>query len=290
MKLGYACLNVTLGTKMRTCRIKTVELLGNEKIKELTIANLKEVRKILQWNIDNEIDLFRISSDIVPFGSHQILTWDWWLDEEVLAITEQIKALKQENSSRLTVHPGQYTIINSQSQKVVKNAFSDLEYHNKLLNLVGGTDMVIHVGGVYGDKEAAKKRWITNYKRLSDDIKSKLILENDDKSFHLKDIIDIHSETGVPICFDIHHHNLNKSEDFDLGRGLDQVIQSWKGIRKPKMHISSGKNSILDRSHHDYILEEDFTAFMTILKDNDVDIMFEAKKKELAVLKIINKV
>lgn len=211
MKLGYACLNVSLGTKMRTCRIKTVELLGMEKVKELTITNLKEVRKIVEWNIENEIDFFRVSSDIVPFGSHQILTWDWWLDEEVLAITEQIKALKQENNSRLTVHPGQYTIINSQSEKVVENAVRDIEYHNKLLNLIGGTDIVIHVGGVYGDKESAKRRWITNYKGLSDDIKNKLILENDDKSFNLKDVLDIHSETGVPICFDIHHHNCNKT-------------------------------------------------------------------------------
>jgi UV DNA damage endonuclease len=288
MKLGYACLNATLGTKMKTCRIKTVELEGMEKIKQLTINNLKEVRKIMQWNIKNKIDFFRISSDIVPFGSHEILTWDWWLDEDVLALTEQIKALKQKNNSRLTAHPGQYTIINSPHEKVVVNAFHELEYHNKLLNLVEGTEMIIHVGGVYGDKEAAKKRWITNYKGLSDDIKHKLILENDDKSFHLKDVLDIHSETGVPICFDIHHHNCHNSEEIDLEVGLEQVIKTWQGIRTPKMHISSGKNAKTDRSHHDYILEADFATFMNILKNKDVDMMFEAKKKELAVLKIRN--
>lgn len=288
MKLGYACLNVTLGTKMRTCRIKTVELAGMKKIKELTITNLNEVKKIMQWNIDNEIDLFRISSDIVPFGSHKILTWDWWLDEEVLEITEQIKALKQKNNSRLTVHPGQYTIINSPNEKVVENAFRELDYHNKLLNLVDGTDMVIHVGGVYGEKEAAKNRWITNYKRLSEDIKGKLILENDDKSYHIKDILDIHSETGVPLCFDIHHHNCNNSEELDLEIGIEQVMKTWQDVRIPKMHISSGKNTKTDRSHHDYILESDFAAFIDILKENDVDIMFEVKKKELAVLKIRN--
>lgn len=288
MRIGYACLNVTLGLKMRTCRLRTVEIEGMKIIKELTLLNLQSVKAILEWNKQNDIGFFRVSSDIVPFGSHEILAWNWWEDEEVLKITNDIKQIQQQNNFRLTVHPGQYTIINSPNEKVIRNAFSDIDYHNKLISLMGGTDIVIHVGGVYGDKNEAKKRWIESYKQLSDDIKQKLILENDDKSFHVRDVLDIYSDTGVPICFDIHHHNCNQSECEATEDSLQHVIQTWEGHRKPKMHISSGRNSKTDTAHHDYILKEDFDAFMAMLNGRDVDLMFEAKKKELAVLNIKN--
>ncbi len=286
MKLGYACLNVTLELKMRTCRIRTVELEGMKKIKELTLENLENVKQILEWNNQHQIDFFRVTSDIVPFGSHEILTWDWWKDEDVLALTADIKAFKEKHKMRLTVHPGQYTIINSPNEKVVNNAFRDLDYHYKFIDLMGGTDMVIHVGGVYGNKDEAKRRFINKYKELSPEIKRMLILENDDKSFHVKDVLSIHEETGVPICFDIHHHRCNPYVEENIDSLLDQVVSSWKNTRVPKMHISSGRNSPTDTSHHDYILKEDFDMFLELLGNREVDIMFEAKKKELAVLRI----
>lgn len=286
MKLGYACLNVTLGLKMRTCRIKTVELEGMAKVKELTLHNLASVLKILQWNHEHNINFFRVSSDIVAFGSHEILTWEWWEDEEVLRLTKEIKALQEKHQMRLSVHPGQYTIINSPNEKVVTNAFRDLEYHYKLINLMGGTDMVLHVGGVYGDKDEAKKRYVENYKKLSPEIKKMLILENDDKSFHVKDVLDINEEIGVPVCFDIHHHYCNPYKDMEINLLLDRVVATWKNIRLPKMHISSGRNSKTDTAHHDYILKEDFNSFIHLLGNRKTDLMFEAKMKELTVLKI----
>lgn len=286
MKLGYACLNVTLGLKMRTCRMKTVELEGMAKVKELTLQNLASVLEILQWNHEYNINFFRVSSDIVPFGSHEILTWEWWEDEDVLSLTEEIKAFQEKHQMRLSVHPGQYTIINSPSEKVVANALRDLEYHFKLIHLMGGTDMVIHVGGVYGDKDEAKKRYIGNYKKLSPEIKSMLILENDDKSFHVKDVLDINEEIGVPVCFDIHHHLCNPYKEIEIDLLLDRVVATWENIRLPKMHISSGRNSKTDTAHHDYILKEDFDSFVHLLGNRKTDLMFEAKMKELTVLKI----
>lgn len=286
MKIGYACLNVTLGLKMRTCRLKTVELEGMAKVKELTMANLESVQNILKWNQENNIDFFRVSSDIVPFGSHEILTWNWWEDEDVLAITKEINAYQKKYQMRLTVHPGQFTIINSPNEKVVTNAFRELQYHYKLMELMGGTDMVIHVGGVYGEKEEAKKRFSENYKKLSPEIKSILILENDDKSFHVKDVLDIYEDIGVPVCFDIHHHHCNPYEDLAIAFLLDRVIASWEHKRLPKMHISSGRNSKTDASHHDFILQEDYDLLLQLLGPRKTDLMFEAKKKELAVLKI----
>ncbi|WP_261178317.1 UV DNA damage repair endonuclease UvsE [Anaerobacillus sp. CMMVII] len=256
------------------------------KVKELTLYNLESVKTILKWNKENNINFFRVSSDIVPFGSHEILDWDWWMDEDVLSLTSEIKTFQRKHGMRLTVHPGQYTIINSPNEKVVENAFRDLEYHYKFINLMGGTDMVIHVGGVYGDKTEAKKRYIENYKKLSPEIRSILILENDDKSFHVKDVLEINEEIGVPVCFDIHHHRCNPYEEESLGGLLDRVIKTWENLRLPKMHISSGKNSKTDASHHDFILREDYDSFIELLGERDADLMFEAKQKELAVLRI----
>lgn len=284
MKLGYASQNITLKTKMRTCRLKTVELEGMAKVKELTLHNLQEVIKIMDWNIEHNISFFRISSDIVPFGSHEILTWDWWKDEEVLNLTSEINTIAKAHEIRLSVHPGQYTIINSPVEKVVTNAFRDLDYHNKLMNLVGGTDIVIHIGGAYGNKQEAKSRFVQKYKQLKADIKQKLIIENDDKTFHVKDLIEVSEETGAPVCFDIHHHRCNPYHEKPLSELLDQVLLSWE--RKPKMHISSGKEHKHDTRHHNFILLEDYEAFIELLNGRSTDIMFEAKMKEQSVLKI----
>lgn len=287
MKLGYACINLTVPTKYRTCRLKTVEEQGMDKVKELTLHNFEEALTAIRWNIDNRIYFFRLSSEIVPFATHDVMTWNWYEDEDVLEVTKKIHKLAKAHSVRLSMHPGQYSVLNSPKKQVVENAVQDLEYHNQIMNLTGGTDIVLHVGGAYGDKEKAKKTFADSYKLLSEDIRSKLILENDDKTFHLLDVIDITRETNVPVCFDIHHHRCNPySENISLREALQEVFQSWKGKRRPKVHISSGATSPTDRSHHDYIFEEEFDELVELLNTKDIDIMFEAKKKEKSVLRI----
>nr|TXF83993.1 UV DNA damage repair endonuclease UvsE [Alkalicoccus halolimnae] len=287
VKLGYACINLSVPTKFRTCRLKTVEEQGMEKVKELTLHNFQEVLRALRWNVEHNISFFRLSSDLVPFASHEIMDWEWFNDEEVLNLTSQIKELAEEHEMRLSMHPGQYTILNSNKDEVIRKAVLDLEYHARVLELVGGSDMIIHVGGAYGDKEKAKQQFISSYQSLSEKITSKLILENDDKVFHLKDVIDISEKTGVPVCFDIHHHRCNPYPDnIPLEELLQQAFLSWKHKRRPKVHISSGKTSPTDRTHHDYVFEDDFDALLELLGEEKADIMLEAKRKEEAVLRI----
>ncbi|SDO10357.1 UV DNA damage repair endonuclease UvsE [Alkalicoccus daliensis] len=288
MKLGYACINLTVPTKYRTCRLKTAEEQGMEKVKELTLHNFEEVLKAIRWNIEHQIYFFRLSSELVPFATHEIMTWNWAEDEDVLYLTAQIQELTKQHSLRLSMHPGQYSVLNSPKEQVVTNAVKDLEYHNQVMNLTGGSDIVLHVGGAYGDKEQAKKSFVDSYHLLSEDIKSKLILENDDKTFHLLDVIDISRETKVPVCFDIHHHRCNPySDDIHLKTALQEVFHSWKEKGRPKVHISSGATSRTDRSHHDFIFESEFDEFIELLGTSEVDIMFEAKQKEKSVLRIL---
>ena len=286
MKLGYACINLSLPSKFKTCRLKTVESEGLEKVKELTLHNFNEVLKNIRWNIEHGIYFYRLSSDLVPFATHEILDWDFEQDDDVLQITNQIKQLAIDKKMRLTMHPGQYSILNSPRPEIVRKAILDLEYHAKILNLVNGTDMIIHVGGAYGNKEEAKKRFIETYKTLSHDIKTKLRLENDDKIFHIKDVIDIYKKTGIPIIFDFHHNRCNPTDELPLNEAIDIVFESWESVDRPKMHISSGRNAVTDSAHHDYILNEDFVNFIQLIGNREADIMFESKRKDESVLRV----
>jgi UV DNA damage endonuclease len=285
IRLGYACMNATIKTSFKTCRLATMQQEGMEKIKELAIHNLEKTLDIIKWNIENDIFFYRASSDVIPFATHPEMTWDWERDEDVKRICTDIKNLAQQHNMRLSTHPGQYSVLNSPDIRIVDNCIKDFEYHAKFMDLIGATDMITHVGGVYGDKERAKDRWVDNYTLLSSNVKSKLRLENDDKSYNIQDVLDISWKCGVPVVLDIHHHNCNpymgKISDI-----LDMIMATWVNITHvpPKMHISTGKTSKTDRSHHDYVSEEDFNELMYLLGDRKVDIMIEAKKKEESII------
>ncbi|HEY9576485.1 MAG TPA: UV DNA damage repair endonuclease UvsE [Pseudobacillus sp.] len=286
MKLGYACINTALPSRFKTCRLKTVELEGMKKVKELSIHNLTEVINVLHWNIKNRIFFFRLSSELIPFASHPIVTWEWEKDEDIIALTSEIRKMREKYNLRLSVHPGQYTVLNSPKEQVVINSIVELTYHQNMLYLIGGEDMILHAGGAYGDKATAKARFTQNYAKLPEEIKAVLRIENDDKTYTAMDVLELHERTGAPVCFDIHHHRCNHEDEADTEEILTRVFQSWPAGQTPKMHISSGRNAVADPAHHDYILEEDFEAFLQKLGGRDVDIMCEAKMKEQAVLRL----
>lgn len=290
MRLGYACINTTLPTKFRTCRLATYEEKGEAKIKELVVNNLENVLAALKWNVAFNIYFYRISSEIVPLGSHEKMTWEWWKDEEIVQLMGAIKAYKEMHNIRLSMHPGQFTVLSTPREEVLERSFADLEYHDKILELTGGTDMILHGGGKYGDMDGAKERFIMNYQRLSPSIRKKLRLENDDRTYTLPDVLDISETCHVPVCFDIHHHQCH-NDGSPLAPMFAKVIESWKTVEGPiKVHISSGKSHEKDRSHHDYVFKQDFVKLMQLVDGVDVDIMVEAKLKEKAVLKIYEEV
>lgn len=287
MRFGYACINISTNMKFRTCRLKTAQQEGVQKIKELTLKNLSLIEDNLKWNIQNSIFFYRVTSNVVPFATHTLtrdeLKWEWYNDKEILEFTSKIKDLVLNNNVRLTVHPGQYSPLNTPNKKVLKSTFLDFEYHDKMMDLMGGTDMITHVGGMYGDKEKAKIEFIHNYFNLSDSIRRKLRLENDDKIFTVEDVLEISNVCDIPVCLDIHHHNCNPCEK-DIRELFPLVVETWENVGKPKTHISSGKTHPLDRSHASYIRREDIEEFLSIIGDYDVDIMFESKMKDLSVL------
>lgn len=284
MRLGYACMNTELKTVFRTLRVATALADGTGKIKDLTLKNMQTTLEILQWNLDNDILFYRASSSMIPLSTHPVNDWVWWEDPDFLLIAGQIRELVQTHQMRISMHPGQYTVLNSPKPEVVQKSVEDLEYHDRLIQLLGGNDLIVHTGGAYGDKEQAKIRFAENYSKLSPSLRSRIRLENDDKTFTIRDVLDVHKLCGVPICFDIHHHNCNND-----GQPVDiaEIIATWQGFGIPKIHISTGKEGFTDLRHHELVSEKDFQELLDLVKGEDVDIMFEAKLKEQSVLPFI---
>ena len=194
------------------------------------------------------------------------------------------------NNLRLTMHPGQYCILTSPHQHVIDNSVSDLKMHSDIMNLMGLSHtpynkINIHMGAAYGDKEAAAKTFIKNFKNLDDDIKSRLTIENDDKAvmYSTTDLYRlVYQEVGIPIVFDYHHHGFCTGEH-TVQEALLLATSTW-GDTKPVVHYSESKAlneglKVKLQAHSDYVFNKIDTYGL------DVDVMVEAKAKELTVLK-----
>ncbi|SDY65931.1 UV DNA damage repair endonuclease UvsE [Tindallia californiensis] len=287
IELGYACLNTSIPMKMKSLRLKTYQERGASYLKELILHNLNYVMTCLEWNQAHQIFFFRVSSDLVPLATHEAMTYTWQEDEEIRKACKKIKEYAKLHSMRLSMHPGQYTLLNSPKEEVVKRSVEDLEYHHQMAEMLGVRDLIIHVGGVYGDKKQALHRWVKTYEKLPEGIKSKLRLENDEKSYSIQEVLGIWETTGIPLVLDFHHHRILSS--METGVALERVVKTWEGIDDPKIHLSSGRKDEKDPKHDDLIRQIDYEwvcgyVDQCFRKDQKIYLMLEAKQKEQAIL------
>jgi UV DNA damage endonuclease len=296
MNLGYACINMSLGKNVTTNRSmvkRTFETKGLDYVSELALANSKDVLKILVWNKNNNIKFFRLSSALVPWGDGLELTTLKDYDEISIALRRAGDYAKA-NGIRITSHPGPFVVLTSPKENVVEAAIKDLELHGKIFDLLGLSQtpynkINIHCNGVYGDKLSAMDRFCENYLKLSDSVKKRLTVENDDKAtmYNVKDLMYIHSKINIPIVFDYHHHLFNTG-DLSEEEALKLASTTWGDIT-PVVHYSESKalheenNKLKPQAHSDYIKSLPNTYGL------NVDIMVEAKAKELAILPFIKK-
>lgn len=289
MAIGYACINLgDNDTKFSTLFLKSY---SEEKLINIIDKNLKALEVILNYNIKHNIKLFRLSSDIIPLASHPINTTPWWIifDHRFQSLSKLIK----ENNLRVTMHPGQYTLINSPKKDVVDKSILDLEYHNKLLKCLGcdnTSKMVLHIGGVYQEKEKAIQRFIENFKLLNPEIQNRLIIENDDKSYNIEDVLYISSIINIPVVFDNLHHKLNHNENNSLNEFelINKCNLTWKSSDgKQKIHYSQSANNYKNGAHSKTIHSKEFLKFYDNLYDKNIDIMLEVKDKNLSAIKCI---
>lgn len=285
--LGYVGQNLTLGrTTGRTLRLAN---LSPERLAALVEANLGDLRAILDWNLAHGIRFFRLASSFIPFASHPAFTLAW--RERFADEFAQIRARVARDALRLTLHPGQYTVLNALDDAVVERALAELEYSAALLeelDPVSGT-ITLHLGGAYGDERAAKERFVRNAARLSAGARARLALENDDTLFDVCDVLEVAEALGAPVVFDLHHHRVLRPEGVPADPPaalLARVVASWQG-RVPKLHLSSAREPGA-AAHADRVRLEDLEALLAavapVAGDDPFDLMLEAKDKDLALL------
>jgi len=289
MNIGYACINMTLGSqkpKITTNRgmiRKTFDAKGLTYVSELVLQNVRDLIQVIKWNEKNNIKFYRMSSEIFPWMSEYDFTQ---LPDYGKISTLLLGAgnLAKRYNQRLTFHPGPFNVLASPNDNVVQKTIIDLNKHSQIMDMMGLSTtpynkINIHVGGVYGDKESALQRWVDGFKLLDDNTRSRLTVENDDKqsAYTVRDLMFIHEHTGIPIVFDYHHHTCHP-DGMSHKEALEMAISTWPDGITPIVHVSEPRDEKNFRAHHDYVQNKVDTF------GYDVDIMMEAKAKELAVL------
>jgi UV DNA damage endonuclease len=233
------------------------------------------------------IHAFRITSQFMPLATHpesgySFKDLDGW--DEIETNLAQAQDLSQKHDVRLSFHPDQFVVLNSETERVVKSSVQELEHQAAVAELVGAQALTLHAGGAAGGKEASFERLEKGVEKLSESARQLLALENDDRSFSPADLLPFCERTGIPFIYDVHHHRC-KPDGLSVAEVTARATATWKG-REPWMHISSPRNgwaSPNPRLHADFIDPADvphewFGMAMTI----DV----EAKEKERAVIAV----
>jgi UV DNA damage endonuclease len=294
LNLGYACINMTLGkldiTTNRTMRKKTLEARGMEYVNELTLKNVKDLQKIVEWNTSMGIKLFRISSDVFPWmGEYELNELESYL--EICDIMGDIGRMATNAHQRLTMHPGHFNCLGSPNPKVVEKTIKELNQHSEQFDMMGFdpspyNKINIHVGGTYGDKEKTLDRFCASFETLDKNTKCRLTVENDDKAsgFSVKDLYEgIYKRVGIPIVFDYFHHKFNTG-GLSEQEALDLANQTWPEGIIQCCHYSESrqeekKDQKIKKTAHSDLIYSNIECY-----DKDLDIVVEAKHKELAVL------
>lgn len=292
VRLGYVALSKALDDVTTSSTITYTNYINKNyntsKLLEITKNNLDSLYEIIKYNVKNNFHFYRLTSKLVPLATHDKVDFDYitpLLDEY-----KKIGKLINGNNIRVDTHPDQYAVLNSMDSKIVKNTVEILEYHYKIMDAIGIKDKIIilHVGSSACGKKASITRFINNFNKLPDHIKKCIAVENDDKVYNIKDVLELCHKINVPMVLDYHHFICNNEKE-DINDYLKEIIDTWNG-KLPKMHFSSPKSKLKKefRSHSDYINKECFIKFINILKkqDKDIDIMLEAKAKDDAVSRL----
>ena len=289
MSIGYACLNIgTPDTNIRSLMQKNAT---PEKLTEVTEHNLAALERMIDYNHKNDIKLFRVSSDLIPFGSSPVNALPWW-DIHAEAF-QHIGAKIQKSSMRVSFHPGQYTVLNSPDENVVARAILDLAYHAKMLECLGVDNqhkIVLHVGGIYGDKKEARERFEQNFRRLPEAVRNRLIIENDDRLYNIEEVLELAHRLQIPAVYDNLHHAINPTPSGGTDPyWIAEAKKTWKAVDgNQKIHYSQQAPGKRPGAHTDTIDLKTFLTFYEQLEDKQIDIMLEVKDKNLSAIKCQN--
>ncbi len=269
---------------------------GLQFVQGLGLANARDIVKMLRWNEKYGIKFMRLSSEMFPFASHA--EYGYKLAPFAAEALGEAGKVAAELGHRLTTHPGQFTQIGSPRKEVVSASFRDLAYHDELLSLLQlppqqdrDAVMILHMGGTFGDKQATLDRFRQNYATLPQGVKNRLVLENDDVSWSVHDLLPVCEALNIPLVLDYHHHNIIfdssrlREGTLDITALYPRIAATWarKGITQ-KMHYSEPTAAAVtprERRKH--------APRVKVLPPcaRDMDLMIEAKDKEQAVFELM---
>ena len=287
MSIGYACLTIGVpGTDLKTCRMKNAD---EPRLQSLIGHNLSALEKQVDYNVKNGVRLFRISSDIIPFGSSPAngLRWDEAFGPDFDRIGGKIRA----SGMRVSMHPGQYTVLGSPDETTAGRAAEDLRYHARFLDALGaGPDskIILHLGGVHGSREETIGRFARRFEKLDERVRRRLVLENDEKSYNIGEVLEAARMIGVPAVFDSLHHAVRPAPEGSEEDWIRECARTWKPADgRQKIHYSQQAQGLKPGAHSGTIHIDEFLDFYGRVSGGDLDIMLEVKDKNISALKCI---
>jgi len=246
---------------------------------------------------------------LAPYQTHPDLPQFHNMINESRAELAHLGRIARAQDLRLSFHPSQYIVLNSDNEQLTRKSIADLESQAEMLDLMEcGPEavLVVHVGGAYGDRTNSRTRWCSTWNRLSERVKRRLVLENDDIRFSAADVLSIHERTGVRCVFDYQHHWCFNPEGLPMLPTLERFLRTWpKGVR-PKIHFSCArtemraikrknrKTGLIETvlqppvwtGHADYNNPFETIPFFRSIAHLDCDVMLESKAKDLSLLRL----
>lgn len=266
---------------------------------------------IFDWLDEADIRMYRISSDIAPYVTHPDLPQFHHQIEECVAELAALGARARRLDLRLSMHPSQYIVLNSTDERIADSAARDFLFHAAFLDALGmgpEAKIITHTGGVYGDRDAARARFVARYLALPDRVRARLVLENDEISWSVPDVLRVHEGCGVPLVFDNLHHAVNNPDEIDPIEACRRCLATWPTADRPKIHFSSqriARREVARRNrrtgetttsfqspkpgqHAEFIDPVEFLGFVAAFGNGPLpfDVMLEAKQKDLALLRL----
>jgi UV DNA damage endonuclease len=270
--------------------------------------SLEHLEAILRYLDRHDIRMYRMASALAPYASHPDMPRFHRQVEECEAQLARCGELARTLGIRLSFHPGQYTVLNSERADVRAAAIADLELQAGILDAMGaGAEavVVLHVGGAAGGVQAGLERFLAGYGELSPGARARLVVENDDRTFDLSAVLWLHERTGIRVVWDALHHRCHDLNGIPAGEALARALETWPAGVTPKIHFSSPRLDVEVRrtregrrvrerivipplrAHADLVDPIAFEAFVDGAGPGRAfDVMVEAKAKDIAVIEL----
>jgi UV DNA damage endonuclease len=255
--------------------------------------------------------MYRMSSDLAPYATHPTMPQFHTMVRNSAQDLALLGRLARTADIRLSFHPSQFIVLNSENDELTRKSMADLDSQAEMLDLMEcGPEavLVVHVGGAYGDRASGRERWIRTWPKLSEPVRRRLVLENDDIRYSSADVLAIHERTGVKCVFDYQHHWCFNPEGLPIIETLSRFLRTWPDGVRPKMHFSCARTEMRElkrrnrktgkmelvlqppiwTGHADYNNPFETITWLRSIAHLDTDIMLESKAKDLSLIRLRN--